>query len=99
LIRNFTLLLILMLIVSTTLTKNYTKNLDDEIFSVKENISYLKNIKELVQLEHDYLSSPERLLEFNKLYFDNELKYTSYEKIKVVSDIDELRSKIMDKNE
>ena len=88
-----------MLIVSTTLTKNYTKNLDDEIFSVKENISYLKNIKELVQLEHDYLSSPERLLEFNKLYFDNELKYTSYEKIKVVSDIDELRSKIMDKNE
>ena len=98
-IRNFTLLLILMLIVSTTLTKNYTKNLDDEIFSVKENISYLKNIKELVQLEHDYLSSPERLLEFNKLYFDNELKYTSYEKIKVVSDIDELRSKIMDKNE
>jgi len=99
LIRNFTLLLILMLIVSTTLTKNYTKKLDDEIFSVKENISYLKNIKELVQLEHDYLSSPERLLEFNKLYFDNELKYTSYEKIKVVSDIDELRSKIMDKNE
>ena len=98
-IRNFTLLLILMLIVSTTLTKNYTKNLDDEIFSVKENISYLKNIKELVQLEHDYLSSPERLLEFNKLYFDNELKYTSYEKIKAVSDIDELRSKIMDKNE
>ncbi len=98
-IRNFTLLLILMLIVSTTLTKNYTKKLDDEIFSVKENISYLKNIKELVQLEHDYLSSPERLLEFNKLYFDNELKYTSYEKIKVVSDIDELRSKIMDKNE
>tara|TARA_B100000676_G_scaffold311835_1_gene383311 strand:- start:48 stop:314 length:267 start_codon:yes stop_codon:yes gene_type:complete len=88
-----------MLIVSTTLTKNYTKKLDDEIFSVKENISYLKNIKELVQLEHDYLSSPERLLEFNKLYFDNELKYTSYEKIKVVSDIDELRSKIMDKNE
>tara|TARA_Y100001980_G_C14530918_1_gene306886 strand:+ start:938 stop:1237 length:300 start_codon:yes stop_codon:yes gene_type:complete len=99
LIRNFTLLLILILIVSTTLTKNYTKKLDDEIFSVKENISYLKNIKELVQLEHDYLSSPERLLEFNKLYFDNELKYTSYEKIKVVSDIDELRSKIMDKNE
>ena len=98
-IRDFTLLLILMLIVSTTLTKNYTKKLDDEIFSVKENISYLKNIKELVQLEHDYLSSPERLLEFNKLYFDNELKYTSYEKIKVVSDIDELRSKIMDKNE
>ncbi len=98
-IRNFTLLLILILIVSTTLTKNYTKKLDDEIFSVKENISYLKNIKELVQLEHDYLSSPERLLEFNKLYFDNELKYTSYEKIKVVSDIDELRSKIMDKNE
>ena len=98
-IRNFTLLLILILIVSTTLTKNYTKKLDDEIFSVKENISYLKNIKELVQLEHDYLSSPERLLEFNKLYFDNELKHTSYEKIKVVSDIDELRSKIMDKNE
>ncbi len=50
---------IISLIISTTLIKNYTKKLDEQIFSLKENINYLDNVKELVQLENDYLSSPE----------------------------------------
>ena len=49
---------IISLIISTTLIKNYTKKLDEQIFSLKENINYLDNVKELVQLENDYLSSP-----------------------------------------
>ena len=47
--------------------------LDEKIFSVKENINYLNGVKELGKLEHDYLSSPEKLLELSNLYFDLEL--------------------------
>ena len=61
---------IISLIISTTLIKNYTKKLDEQIFSLKENINYLDNVKELVQLENDYLSSPEKLLELSNLYFE-----------------------------
>ena len=58
-LRKLLILIVLVLIISTTFIKNHTKQLDEEIFSIKENISYLTNVKELVQLEHDYLSSPE----------------------------------------
>ena len=48
-------------------------NFDNTYFdlsnSFKENINYLNSIKELVQLEHEYLSSPAKLSELNKLYF------------------------------
>ena len=64
-LRKLLILTILTLIISTTFIKNHTKKLDEEIFSVKENINYLNSVKELVQLEHDYLGSPEKLLELN----------------------------------
>jgi len=62
-LRKLFILTILALIISTTIIKNYTKKLDEEIFSVKENIDYLNSVKELVQLEHNYLTSPDKLLE------------------------------------
>tara|TARA_B100001741_G_scaffold299824_1_gene286557 strand:- start:2036 stop:2338 length:303 start_codon:yes stop_codon:yes gene_type:complete len=81
---------IISLIISTTLIKNYTKKLDEQIFSLKENINYLDNVKELVQLENDYLSSPEKLLELSNLYFDDELNFTSRKNIKIITNIDQL---------
>ena len=81
---------IISLIISTTLIKNYTKKLDEQIFSLKENINYLDNVKELVQLENDYLSSPEKLLELSNLYFDDELNFTSRKNIKIITNIDKL---------
>ena len=98
-LRKLLILIILSLIISTTLIKNHTKKLDEEIFSVKENINYLNSVKELVQLEHDYLSSPEKLLELNDLYFDNELSYSFKENIKILKNINELNFKNLDKNE
>mgnify|MGYP001236693298 FL=1 len=98
-LRKLLILIILSLIISTTLIKNHTKKLDEEIFSVKENINYLNSVKELVQLEYDYLSSPEKLLELNDLYFDNELSYSSKENIKILKNINELNFKNLDKNE
>ena len=81
---------IISLIISTTLIKNYTKKLDEQIFSLKENINYLDNVKELVQLENDYLSSPGKLLELSNLYFDDELNFTSRKNIKMITNIDQL---------
>jgi|TARA_B100000929_G_scaffold218283_1_gene174938 hypothetical protein len=98
-LRKLLILTILTLIISTTFIKNHTKKLDEEIFSVKENINYLNSVKELVQLEHDYLSSPEKLLELNNLYFDNELGYSSKENITVIDNINEINLKNSDKNE
>ena len=98
-LRKLLILTILILIISTTFIKNHTKKLDEEIFSVKENINYLNSVKELVQLEHDYLSSPEKLLELNNLYFDSELGFSSKENIRLIENINEINLKNLDKNE
>ncbi len=98
-LRKTLILTILGLIILTTFIKNHTKKLDEEIFSVKENINYLNSVKELVRLEYDYLSSPEKLLEFNNLYFDNELRVSSRENIKVINNINQISLKSSDQNE
>ena len=73
--------------------------MDEEIFSVKENINYLNSLKELVKLEHDYLSSPEKLLKLNYLYFDDELKHSSRDNIKIISNINQINSENINQNE
>ena len=65
--------LIFSLIVSTSLIKNSTKDLDDQIYSISENILFLENRLEDSKLEFDYLSSSEKLLEYQKLYFEKSL--------------------------
>ncbi len=98
-LRKIFTLIILLLIISTTFIKNYTKKLDEKIFSVKENINYLNGVKELVKLEYDYLSSPEKLLELSNLYFDLELKYTSRENLKIISNVNEIDLENFNQNE
>ena len=80
-LRKFFILIILILIISTTFIKNHTKNIDEQIFLVKENIIYLNSILGLVQLEYNYLSSPENILEYKEIFFQDELKYTPRENI------------------
>ena len=82
--KFFFIYLILSLIFFTAFIKNSTKRIDDEIFIVKENIRVLKKDKEKVKLEHDYLSSTEKLYEFNKLYFNNELIKKNIKDIKII---------------
>jgi len=64
---------VILLIVATTITKNSTKKLDKEIFEIKENIRVLEDKYELVLLDFNYLTSPKKLMEYQKLYFDSEL--------------------------
>lgn len=58
---------------ATTVTKNTTKQLDKKIFEVKENLRVLQEKYELVMLEYNYLTSPKKLIQYQKKYFDNEL--------------------------
>ena len=71
--KILTVSLIFFLILFTAIVKNSTKKLDDEIFVLNENIRSLKKDFGKIKLEHDYLSSAEKLLEFQNSYFDNEL--------------------------
>ena len=74
---------IFFLVVSTALIKNTTKQIEDEIFAVKENIRVLNSEFENVSLEYDYLSSSERLLEYQSQYFEDELIQKNINDIKV----------------
>ena len=64
---------IIFLIVTTTVTKNSTKQLDKKIFEISENIRVLEDKYELVMLEYNYLTSPKKLMEYQKQYFEDEL--------------------------
>ena len=74
---------ILLLIISTAIIKNTTKQIEDQLFTVKENIRVLKSEFENISLEYDYLSSAEKLLKYQSLYFEDELIQKDIKDIKV----------------
>ncbi len=78
------LTLILGLIICTTLIKNSTKDLDEQIYSIKENIFFLEDRLKDSKLEFDYLSSSEKLVEYQKLYFENSLIKKSLDELKIL---------------
>ena len=75
--------IIFFLVLSTAMVKNTTKQIEDEIFTVKENIRVLNSEFENVSLEYDYLSSAERLLEYQSQYFEDELIQKNINNIKI----------------
>ena len=89
--------LIFFLVLSTAIIKNTTKEIEDEIFTVNENIRVLKSEIENVSLEYDYLSSSEKLLEYQSLYFEDELIQKNINDIKIYN-ISNASIKIQDFN-
>ena len=83
--KFFVTLFVFSLIFSTSIVKNSTKRIDDEIFVLKENIRDLKKNFENTRLEFDYLSSTEKILEFQNLYFDNELIKFDIQEIQTIT--------------
>ena len=75
---------IFLLIISTALIKNSAKKNEDKIFTVKENLRFLNSKFKKIKLEHDYLSSPDKLLEYQVLYFDDELVKKDIQKLKKI---------------
>ena len=75
---------IFFLIIFTTITKNSTKEIEKQIYDIEENLRVLKNKYEMVLLDFNYLSSPEKLMEYQALYFENELKEIDITKLKKI---------------
>jgi hypothetical protein len=77
------ILVIFLLILSTAIIKNSAKKTEDEIFTTKESLRVLNSEFEKIKLEHDYLSSAEKLLEYQSQYFEDELLQKKIENIKI----------------
>ena len=88
-------MVIFLLILSTAIIKNSAKKTEDEIFTLKENLRVLSFEFEKIKLEHDYLSSSEKLLEYQSLYFEDELIQKNIQNIKVYT-ISKEEKKIQD---
>jgi len=80
--KMFLFFVVIFLIITTTLIKNSTKKFENQIFTTKENISILKGKYELVLLDHNYLTSPMKLLDYQFQYFEKELSKTDINDIK-----------------
>ena len=78
------ILLILSLIIFTAFVKNSTKKIEDKIFVLQENLRLFKKELENTKLENDYLSSSEKLMEFQNLYFEDELIKKEIKKLRVI---------------
>ena len=65
---------ILILLFFTTITKNSTKEIEKKIYNTKENLQILQQKYEMVLLDFNYLSSPQKLMEYQSMYFESELK-------------------------
>ena len=90
--KTLTIGLIFSLIVLTTIIKNSTKKIDEELLTLKENISDLNLELDNMKLEFDYLSSAEKLINYQNLYFENKLTQKSINEIEI---IDFTREKIL----
>ncbi len=83
--KYLVIFLIIFLISFTAIVKNSTKRVEDEIFTLKENIRSLKKDFNNIKLEHEYLSSADKLLEFHRLYFDDQLVKKNIQEIKIIN--------------
>ena len=78
--------IIFVLILATSLVKNSTKEIEDKIFMVNENIRPLKSELEDVLLEYNYLSSPDKLTQYQNQYFEKNLIKIDIMQIKKITE-------------
>ena len=83
--------LILFLIVTTTLIKNTTKNLEDQIFTKRENIRISKKELSDLLLEYNFLSSAEKLMQYQTKFFEEELIQKKLEDFQVIENNIEIK--------
>ena len=78
------IIFIFLLIFSTAIIKNSTKKIEDKIFAVKENLRVFENELDDTKLEFEYLSSTEKLLEYQSKYFEKDLIQRDINSIKTL---------------
>ena len=79
------IIFIFSLIFLTALIKNSTKKIEDEIFAVKESLKNYENELSDTRLEFEYLSSTEKLLQYQSQFFEKDLNQTNINKIKIIT--------------
>ena len=82
--KIFVITLILSLILLTAFIKNSTKKIEDDILVKKENLQDLKKELSDSKLEFHYLSSAQKLLEYQSLYFEQDLIQKDINQIKIL---------------
>ena len=87
--KQLIVITILVLILITSNIKNSTKEIEDQIFTINESIRPLKSELEDVLLEFNYLSSPEKLVQYQTQYFEKDLIKIEIMKIKKIMENDE----------
>jgi len=80
--KKVVLAIIFVLILSTSLVKNSTKEIEDKILTLDEGITSLKSEFGDILLEYNYLSSPEKLTQYQTQYFQKDLIKIDILKIK-----------------
>ena len=83
--------LILFLIIKTTLVKNSTKNIEDQIFTKRENIRISKKELSDLILEYNYLSSAEKLMQYQTKFFEEDLIQKKLEDFQVIENDIEIK--------
>ena len=78
------IIFIFLLIFSTAIIKNSTKKIEDKIFAVKESLRVFENELDDTKLEFEYLSSTEKLLEYQSKYFEKDLIQKNINSIKTL---------------
>ena len=79
------IIFIFSLIFSTALIKNSTKKIEDEIFAVKESLKNYENELGDTRLEFEYLSSTEKLLQYQSQFFEKDLNQRNINKLKIIT--------------
>ena len=82
--KKILLATIILLIIVTSLVKNSTQEIEDQTFSLNENIRTLKSELGDLMLEYSYLSAPEKLIEYQSQYFQKDLKKIDIKKMKKI---------------
>tara|TARA_X000000368_G_C22648392_1_gene544103 strand:- start:54 stop:362 length:309 start_codon:yes stop_codon:yes gene_type:complete len=83
---------IIVLIFFTTTIKSSTKKIEVKIFDLKEDIRLMNDKYELLLLDFNFLSSPKKLIEYQKKYFEKNLIYKD---IKDIAEVDFMNNKIL----
>jgi len=84
--KKIALLIIFVLILATSLVKNSTKEIEDKIFALNESIRSLKVEFSDVMLEYNFLSSPDKLIQYQSQYFEKDLIKINIMNIKEITE-------------
>ena len=90
--KKIAFLIILILVLATSIVKNSTKEIEDKIFVLKENIRPLKTELGEALLEYNFLTSPEKLTQYQNQYFEKDLIKIDITQIKELRENNDLKT-------